>query len=293
MSHSKFNVFNKQQIAKTFNKIAANYDQAAMLPQEIAHRLVERLDYIKLQPHLIVELGAGTGFCAQLIQQRYPNAKIIAIDISHNMLRYTNEKSIANTHTICADAYHLPLKDNSVDLIISNMMLPWCEELVSLFRECHRVLSPDKLLLFATVGPDTLNELRISWSAIDHFPHVNSFVDMHDIGDALLHAELLDPVMDVEHIQLMYPHIKLLLKDLKMLGSRNLHPNKRRSLLSKMSFTQLQAEYKKYQLESNEYPATCEIVYGHAWSTESSETFSANDKQIISIPLAHLRKLSR
>lgn len=293
MPDSETNKYDKQLIAKSFNKIAANYDEVSLLQQEVALRLVERLDYIKLQPDIIVELGAGTGHCTQLIKDRYPNAKIIAIDIAINMLRYANKKSINNLNSVCADAFHLPLKNNSVDLIISNMMLPWCNDLKSLFQECHRVLKPEKLLLFATVGPDTLKELRLSWAAVDNYQHVNSFVDMHDIGDALIQAHFQDPVMDVENIQLIYPNVNLILKDLKMMGSQNLNAHKRQSLMSQINLSKLLSAYSQYQLDSEQYPVTCEIIYGHAWGTNVVANEYSKQDGTVSVPLQQLRQLIR
>lgn len=284
---------NKAQIAKSFNKNASHYDRLALLQKEVAYRLIERLDYIKLQPRTIVELGSATGYCSQLIRQRYPDAEILSIDLALNMLAIASQQSHTNIKFICADAYHLPLPDNSVDLIISNLMLPWCDDFVPLFRECHRVLKPEKLFMFTTLGPDTLKELRLSWAAVDKYPHVNSFVDMHDIGDALVHAQFLDPVMDVENIQLIYPRAELILQDLKMMGSQNLHNNKRLSLLSKIKFKQFITAYEKYQLAPDQFPVTCEIIYGHAWSTTIHEGLSADHAGNVSIPLAQLKRLIR
>lgn len=293
MPDSKINKFNKYHIAKSFNKISANYDDVSILQEEVAQRLVERLNYINLNPNIIVELGAGTGYCTQLIQNRYPKANIIAIDIADKMLHYVNQRSLNNVDTICADAYQLPLNDNSVDLIISNMMLPWCDELVSLFQECHRVLSPEKLLLFATVGPDTLKELRLSWAEVDNYQHVNSFIDMHDIGDALIQAQFQDPVMDVENIQLIYPNPGLILKDLKMMGSQNLNTNKRCSLMNQTNISKLKSSYSKYQIDSDQYPVSCEIIYGHAWGVNFDQNEFAMHEGSASIPLQQLKRLIR
>ncbi len=284
---------NKTLIAKSFNKIASHYDQLALLQNEIAHRLIERLEYIKLQPQIIIELGTATGYCSQLIQQKYPDAEIISLDLSIEMLRIARKKSLKQISLICADAYRLPLRDNSADLIISNLMLPWCDELVLLFQECHRVLKSEKLLMFTTLGPDTLKELRLSWAAVDDYPHVNSFIDMHDIGDALVTSQFLDPVMDVENIQLIYPRAELILQDLKMMGSQNLHYNKRRSLLGKIKLKEFLAEYEKNQKASDQFPVTCEIIYGHAWSAHVHDGLSADHAGNVSIPLAHLKRLIR
>jgi malonyl-CoA O-methyltransferase len=293
MSKSDDDQFYKQRIIKSFNKIASKYDQVAILQREVAQRLIERLDYIKLQPQTIVDLGAGTGFCSQLLQSRYPDAKLYSLDIAYEILSYAKNNSVINTIHICADAYALPFADKSVDLLFSNMMLPWCLDLEALFNECHRVLRPEGLLMFATLGPDTLKELKRSWAEVDNAPHVNSFADMHDIGDALVHAKFLDPVMDVENIQLLYPRVELILKDLKMMGSQIIHSNKCRTLISKNKFAHFISAYEQYRLDSGEFPVSCEITYGHAWGA-SSETGSVMDNSgTVSFPIERLRRMMR
>jgi malonyl-CoA O-methyltransferase len=91
-----------------------------------------------------------------------------------------------------------------VDLVFSNATLQWCNDLDRTFAELLRVLRPGGLLMFTTFGPDTLRELRAAWAVADGFTHVSPFLDMHDIGDALVRARFADPVMDAERLTLTY-----------------------------------------------------------------------------------------
>ncbi len=127
-------------------------------------------------------------------------------------------------HRIAADAHRLPIKDGSAQLVFSNLMLEWSHDPDAVFQEIRRVLQPGGLLTFATLGPDTLRELRDGWRKIDAHPHVHRFIDMHDLGDALMRAGLAEPVMDTERLTVTYPHLDALLQELTAMGSSNSDP---------------------------------------------------------------------
>ena len=193
----------KQQARRAFERAAATYDEAAVLQDEVGMRLLERLDLVRLQPDSILDLGAGTGKMTAGLMKRYRKARVVAVDIAHSMLQRTRRRGgwLRRPRCICADAEQLPFAGNSFDLIFSNLMIQWCQPQDTLFGEFHRVLRPGGLLMFTTFGPDTLQELRECWTRADDCVHVNTFVDMHDIGDALLQARLADPVVDAERIR--------------------------------------------------------------------------------------------
>ena len=218
------NSFDPKQLVAAFNRAADTYDQALALPAEIGKRLLDRLDYIKVAPKTILDLGSATGHQTRALEKRYPKANIIALDFATNMLCKAKQQArwFTHQHFLCADATHIPLPDHSVDLIYSNLLLHWISDLPSLFSELARVLKPTGLLLFTSLGPDTLKELRQSWASINNLPHVHSFLDMHDLGDGLLKFKFADPIVDMEKITLNYSTPDKLFKDLKSLGASNL-----------------------------------------------------------------------
>src|SRR5476651_1678543 len=114
---------------------------------------------------------------------------------------------------VCGDAESLPFKSESVDFVFSNCTFQWFLDPLVALIEIQRILKPQGLLLFSTFGPDTLKELRESYQTIDTEKHVNHFLDMHDIGDLLLHTQFLDPVMDMENITITYENCWELLQD--------------------------------------------------------------------------------
>ncbi|HPY39384.1 MAG TPA: malonyl-ACP O-methyltransferase BioC [Thiolinea sp.] len=247
-----------------FDRAAKTYDEAALLQREIGERLVERLDYVRLNPQLVLDLGCGTGKISQALLSRYPQAAVMGVDLALAMVETTKQRTgIAG---VCADVQRLPFQDECAELLISNLMLQWCNDLLAVFQECARVLRPEGLFTFTTFGPDTLYELRHSWGQVDGYTHASRFVDMHDVGDALLAAGFRDPVMDREVITVTYPAVKGLLQDLKAIGANNATLGRNRGLTGKQRLQAFYQAYEAYKLEDGLYPATYEVIYGHAWA---------------------------
>jgi malonyl-CoA O-methyltransferase len=186
---------------------------------------------------------------------------------------------------INAEAEKLPLANNSVEMVYSNLTVQWVNDLDLALREFNRVLKPGGMLLFSTFGPDTLKELRDSWRAIDQYSHVNQFIDMHDIGDAMMRARLAEPVMDVENFTLTYNDVMTLMRDLKAIGAHNVTSARAKGLMGKTHFKQFQQRYEKYR-QDGVLPTTYEVVYGHAWKAQQPKAHSEN----ISIPLDSLKR---
>jgi len=258
----------KLQARRSFESAAAAYDQAAALQQEVGQRLLQRLDLVKMQPERILDLGSGTGQCIPDLFARYKKAQVVALDIALPMLEHARKRGrwLRKPHCVCADAECLPFADSSFDLVFSNLMLQWCVELEAVFAELQRVLRPGGLLLFTSFGPDTLGELRGSWKQVDGYSHVNAFLDMHDVGDALVRTRFADPVMDVERLTLTYPDVWKLMRELKQIGAHNVTVGRPRGLTGKMRMQRLVGAYEQYR-SNGVLPASYEIVNGHAWST--------------------------
>lgn len=267
-------LLDKYQTRRAFDRSARDYDEAAVLQREVADRVLERLDLMKPVPHRILDVGAGTGYCTQALARRYTRARVVALDIAEGMLRAARVKQRwwqrlqGRQRYVCGDAESLPLADASVDMLFSNLALQWCSNLETVFDEFRRVLAPGGLLLFTTFGPDTLRELRESWRAVDGHTHVNAFMDMHDIGDALLRARFENPVMDMEHLTLTYPDVRALMRDLKQIGAHNVTLGRARGLTGARRMQAMLEAYEAYR-QQGVLPATYEVIYGHAWMSSS------------------------
>ncbi|HEY9103620.1 malonyl-ACP O-methyltransferase BioC [Chitinimonas sp.] len=261
----------KTQVRRAFERSAQSYDAAAVLQREVADRMLERLDLVKLAPQRMLDAGSGTGYAGPRLRARYKDARLIELDLALNMLQVAAGKVglldkvfTRRNWQVCADLEALPLADNSQELVWSSLAIQWLNEPDRAFREFHRVLRPEGLLMFSSFGPDTLLELKQAFAAVDDKPHVNRFIDMHDLGDALSHAGFSAPVMDMEKIVLTYGDVKAVMRDLKAIGAHNVALGRNRGLMGKQAFQRACDAYEKLRRDGR-LPATYEVVYGHAW----------------------------
>lgn len=255
-------------VRHSFDRASSTYEAAAVLQARIGDEVAARLDFFKLSPAVLVDLGAGTGRLTGELKRRYKKTNVIAFDIAPGMLRESRKHMsfFRKFERVCGDVRKLPFADSSVDVAVSNLMLQWCDDLDAAFREVRRVLRPDGVFTFTTFGPDTLRELRSAWAAIDDYSHVNTFIDMHDVGDALVRAGLTEPVLDVERIKLTYKDVVALMRDLKIIGAHNVTAGRARGLMGRSTLKKLEAAYEPYRRDGV-LPATYEVVFGTAWGT--------------------------
>ena len=267
---------NKGLVRQSFNHAAHSYNGVAVLQRQVGDALLERLDVVRRPFQDILDIGAGTGYCLQRLGIRYKKANLYALDMADAMLqRVYQNQSWWQRHfgrriqLICADMERLPLADECVDMVFSNLTLQWCTDPGHTFRELIRVLKPGGLLTFTTLGPDTLKELKSSWHQADaNSTHVHDFIDMHHIGDMLVESRFAEPVIDVDYYTLTYNDVFTLMRELKALGAHNAATKKTRGLTGKGRLRAMQNAYEQYR-ESGRLPASYEVVFGHAWKAES------------------------
>ncbi|WPL16268.1 Malonyl-CoA O-methyltransferase BioC [Thiorhodovibrio winogradskyi] len=287
------NQIDKTAARRSFERAAATYEAAAVLQREIGERLLERLDYVRLQPATVLDLGCGTGLALDDLCRRYRNARVIGLDFATGMLARARRRGHWRNRprTLCGDIDRLPLADNSVDLVFSNATLQWSNDLSGCFAELYRVLRPKGLLMFTTFGPDTLIELRRAWAEADGGAHVSTFIDMHDIGDMLVRARFADPVMDCEHLTLTYATVTDLMADMKSLGTQNRLRGRQRGLTSRERLRRMTAAYERLR-QDDRLPSTWEVVYGQAWMAAEKAPAQRVTDQGIAIPVSAIQRRS-
>jgi malonyl-CoA O-methyltransferase len=260
----------KYKIRRAFDRAANSYDAAAVLQKEVCRRLLEKLDYIRLSPQVILDAGVGTGEAVAPLMQRYKKSRLVALDLSESMLAkaLAHGSLMRKPELVCADIEQLPFCDSSFDLVFSSLTLQWCNDLPATLGELLRVLKPGGLLMFASFGPQTLQELRACWQQIDDAVHVNQFTDMHDVGDELLRCGFADPVMEAETITVNYKAVDTLMADLRAIGANATAEGGRAGLTTPAVLSKLRQAYDHYR-QGDQLPATYEVVYGHAWKADT------------------------
>ncbi len=275
-------------VRRSFGRSARTYDEVAVLQAEVRRRLLERLDIARIDPAVIVDAGTGTGRGARDLKRRFRRSQVVALDAAWEMLDEARRHRGMRRRfaRVCGDVTRLPLRARAADLVFSNLMLQWCNDPDTAFGEIRRSLKPGGLLTFTAYGPDTLVELRKAWAAADSYTHVNRFVDMHDLGDALLRAGFVEPVLDVERFTLTYPSLQALARDLRAMGSRNANAGRPRGLTGKGARARMIAAYELMR-GNGRLPATFEVIYGQAWSPDR-EPGRAGAQGEFAVPLRHI-----
>jgi malonyl-CoA O-methyltransferase len=282
-----------EAVRKAFDKAAPHYDEYAVLQRNVADHLLDTLTLFTISPEIVVDLGTGTGYCAPPLAKRFPKAKLMLCDISHTMLKQAQKRParLFNRRSyVCADINHLPFAEASVDLLFSSLSFQWCSNLDLLFSECNRVLKPDGLLLFSSLGPDTLKELRTAFSTQGNTAYVHDFVDMHDVGDALIRAGFSAPVLETDRLVMTYPTMKAVMQDLRGIGAVNQSTKRRRGLSTRKLFQLAEEAYETYR-HNDTLPATYEVVYAHAFSPTRTDPLQ-DGSRVATFPFDKLARRS-
>lgn len=281
--------FDPHHVRRAFSRAASRYDAAAALQREVAKRLLESLDYLgERQPQVVLDIGSGTGHASATMKKRWPKAQVIALDLAEPMLREAKKqagwwKPFAR---VCADAQALPLQDQSVDLIYSNLCLQWVDDLPAVFAGFRRVLKPSGLLVCSTFGPETLIELRDAFAQADAVPHVSRFAPIAQFGDALMMAGFRDPVLDRDLFTLTYDDLPALMRELQAIGATNARHDRRHTLTGRGRFDAARAAYEPLRREDGKLPSSWEVIYAHAWAPDPGAPIRERGHDIASVPVS-------
>ncbi|QJQ06847.1 methyltransferase domain-containing protein [Undibacterium piscinae] len=259
--------------------------ESDFLRREIANRMRDKLELVKIQPERVLDAGCGEGADLLQLRKRFVNAQVLGVDGSIEMLASAARsqmgamssvdrmlskwlpstfRSEPEVSLVCGDFSRLSLAGGSVDLVWSNLALHWHPQPDLVFAEWRRVLRTDGLLMFSCFGPDTLLELRQAFAVIDDVPHTLPFVDMHDFGDMLVNAGFATPVMDMEKLTLTYESVEKLFADVRALGGNPLL-TRRQGLIGKRGYQALCDQLEAMRNADGRIPLTFEVIYGHAF----------------------------
>jgi len=255
-------LIDKNRICAAFDRAAQEYDEIALFQHSVCEDLLNLLPSFVSNmplPRFILDGGCGTGYGSFLLSQFWPDAHMTGCDLSFEMLRLAKGKNI---HTVCADLEQLPFVHQQFDFIWSSLALQWCQTAL-VFRELYRVLQKEGLLLFATLGPGTLNELDFAFSAIDQHRHVRAFSSETQIKQALEIAGFKNIQLKSEKRTIYFPDLTSLLKSVRGIGANQVGQERRRTLMGKDAWKSVQKRYESLQ-NNHGLPATYHLVFGLA-----------------------------
>lgn len=275
-------------IQKSFDRIAVLYDRHAALEQEVGRRLLSRTVFNQLEPRRILDLGCGTGDCSSALKKLFKKATVTGLDFSTAMLDQSRNKStlLRPLRFVCGDMSRLPLADQSMDMVFSNLANYWSADPTGLFAEVRRILRKDGMFLFSTLGPGSLSQLREVWAAVDAAVEVPWFADILEVGDALAAAGFAEPAMDAERITLEYSSVESMMKELDSTGTGLLV---RGGDAWRARCGELAEAWKPLMLR-DKFPLTFEIVYGAAFGPPEGQPRKTADGDIVTISVSSLLK---
>jgi malonyl-CoA O-methyltransferase len=275
------NLPGSKDVRAAFDRVAERYHQHAALEQEVSSRLLERLAFQKLVPQRIIDLGSGTGHCTRALKRQFPRAEVIGLDASLSMCQELRRKSgfFRPVRPVCADLAQLPFAGRCADLLFSNLAMQWCGDFHALTAGFRRVLRTNGLLLFSTLGPGSLREFRLTGD-----PLVRPFVDMHDIGDALLAAGFSEPVVDSQSITTEYQDFERLWMDLEWTGASTHFADWQQWTAASPLATGFEALRRPGGL-----PVTWEIIFGAAFGPPEGQPIKTMEGDIAAFSVDSLR----
>lgn len=273
MNHS---ALDQSALLRAFNRSQLSYNQHAFVQQEVADRLLDRVAWLKVKPQLILDCSAHSACLDQGLLSRFPGVAIQHFDLAAQ----------------CSVKGQSQFSTPPADLLIANLSLHWQASARACLQQWHELLKPGGLLLMTTLGPDTLHELRQSFSAVSDYPHVHEFRDMHDVGDDLLATGFVDPVMEREELHIDYDSLDVLLHDIKASGAANASHSRLKGLMGKQRWQAMRQHYVELMREAEPerrgetVTARCEVIYGLAWrsSTLSQAKGQSSDEVLVPVP---------
>jgi len=275
---------------RAFSRAVETWNAANFIHERARDNLLARLDFIRLTPGVILDVGCGTGHGLQQLRSGYPEASLVGLDSCTAMCRSAAGlmAEIDTSAVLASHGEHLPIADDRADLILANLCLPWCRP-DRVFSEIARTLSPRGLFLFSTLGPDTLGEVRRAWANVDDKIHVHAAFDMHDLGDLAAAAGLRDPVMDVDRLRLSYADVGALVRDLRATGGVNTALGRRRSLTGARRWKQFDQALSADTVDGR-FEVTVELVFGQAWGPQTSPGSARPATIETRVPIADIQR---
>lgn len=269
-------------------------DAVPFLHQRIRQELLSQLDYLRLEPQVVVNLGHGAPPPAAALWRRYRPRHLLLAETSlpSALASRRHRPWFSRVSALCCRPEALPLPDGSADLVVADMLLPRLADVSAVLRECARVLTRGGVLLVSAAGPDTLKELRAAWGRVDRHSHLHSYMDMHDLGDAMVAAGLAEPVLSADPLTVEYPDLDGLLRDVASWRGGNATTGRAAGLTTAGRLQQVETVYRTDFGHHGRLPATVELIYAHAWGSGRGNR-SRGDARLATFPVEQLRGSGR
>jgi malonyl-CoA O-methyltransferase len=257
-------MIDKKGVAMSFSKAAKHYDQYAQLQRDIGDVLLNKLNADKMNIDTVtqlVDLGCGTGYFAEKLNQQFPHAAITCFDLSQAMLEQAKKRPIKSANFEQGDVDALPFENNSLDVIYSNLVVQWSNDLKQCLRKIYSSLKPGGRCYISTLVTGTLAELTLAWKTVDQDPHTNSFLSLQNIEGIVADIPLGYANISTETRTLYYGNVIEVMRALKGIGANHVHGHQSAKVAGRQIMKQLQLGYLPFMDEQGRLKLTYQVCY--------------------------------
>jgi malonyl-CoA O-methyltransferase len=252
---------NKKAIQTAFSKAAISYDQFADLQRDVGYHLMSLIPPAVKQTNAILDLGCGTGYFSAVFNQQNNKASLTCFDLSPEMLKQTELRGLSSCQFIQGDIDLLPFTAQQFDLIYSNLVLQWSEDLSQCLLQTRKALNPQGRLCFSTLLNGSLNELQQAWKSVDNNIHINGFLTKEQVLQALQSSGFNQVSVTIETHVKKYTDVIEVMKALKGIGANHVHNGKNNRTMGRQLLKRLAQGYMPFIDDHGLYNLSYQVCY--------------------------------
>lgn len=252
----------KKAVGDSFSKAAKHYDQFAQLQRDVGEHLLQQLDHRSNKD--ILDLGCGTGYFTEKLSTIYPYSEITCFDLSVAMLDQVNNKRLQCVCVRQGDIDELPFAEQSYDLVFSNLVVQWSENLGRCLLQLKDIMRVGAKLHFSTLLSGSLHELTQAWKQVDNYPHTNSFLTKNEFIDQIETIGFSQISIKTETRVMSYDRVIDLMRALKGIGANHVHGHQGVKISGRKLLNMLEQGYQPFINDQGKFNLTYEICYVEA-----------------------------
>ncbi|XP_059301613.1 putative methyltransferase At1g22800, mitochondrial isoform X1 [Lycium ferocissimum] len=280
---SKLKIFDRHLKRMQRDRAAWLMKRKDSLVDTVAENLLDRLEDCKKTFPIALCMGGSLEAIRRLLRGRGGIEKLLMMDISCDMVKLCKdaEQQMPNdnieTSYIIGDEEYLPVKENSVDLVISCLGLHWTNDLPGAMIQSRLALKPDGLFLAAILGGETLRELRIACTIAQMereggiSPRLSPLAQVRDAGNLLTRAGFTLPGVDVDEYTVRYNSALELIEHLRAMGETSALLQRSKVLKKDMALATAAIYESMFAAKDGTIPATFQIIYMTGWREHHSQ----------------------
>lgn len=258
----------KNAVKSSFSRAAQHYDEYALFQRDTGNELLQLVKNSSERCQDILDLGCGTGYFSKLLNQwqhqpseAQTNSTLTCLDISPEMLQQTRLRGLKQSATVEGDIDAIPFQNDQFDLIYSNLVLQWSDDLSHALAQSKKCLKAQGVIAFSTLLDGSLKELKQAWQEVDDLPHINQFSTIDAVNSALAEAGFTQFDLICKTHSYAFPDLISVMKSLKGIGANHIHERDKAPVINRNTLQQLTTAYQPYTDQSGQLMLSYQVCY--------------------------------